>query len=214
MPFIKLTEPGSSETFLLQQVELDTKGNWPDYKLYAASGDIIVGPKAALDRQLPNLKVGAMEDLVGCYITVSRSEKLGANQKPYWNLSISSGAEAQAATTPSKRVPPPSAAEAKARTGMPVDEEVPWPTDADRPDAVAPKVSRTDFPFGANVGANVATPAPTEDAPSATLTRKEQTDTVRYVTLLRDIATLTQLPLDAANVQGAAATLWIQWRGR
>jgi len=197
MPFIKLTEAGSSETFLLQQVELDTKGNWPDYKLHAANGDIITGPKAALDRQLPNLKAGAMEDLIGSYITVSRSEKLGANGKPFWNLSVSSGAEAKAQVPSSKRVAPPSAAEAKARTGLPPeDDENPWPTDLDAPESL-PKTKRTDFPYGANV----ASPAV---ATSAVYGIVQQ-----YTSLMAQVAEQLGCAVTEPVVQSATATIWI-----
>lgn len=207
MPYIKLTEPGSSETFLLQQVELDTKGNWPDYKLHAANGDIIIGPKAALDRQLPNLKAGAMEDLIGSYITVSRSEKVGANGKPFWNLSVSSGAEAKAQVPSSKRVAPPSAAEAKARTGLPPEEdETPWPTDRDAPEsvsAVASKAKRTDFPFGANVAALVAPAAP------AVATSAVHDIVLQYTSLMAQVAEQLGCAVTEPVVQSATATIWI-----
>ena len=192
MPYIKLTEPGSSETFLLQQVELDTKGNWPDYKLHAANGDIIIGTKAALDRQLPNLKAGAMEDLIGSYITVSRSEKVGANGKPFWNLSVSSGAEAKAQVPSSKRLPPPSKpakAVVNAFEAMVPDEDY---------------VSAEDYQSIVwDTGNAPAAPAP---APAPTA----PTDVEAYIALMRTIAVALDCPVTEANVQGAAATIFIQ----
>ena len=205
MPFIKLTDPGSSETFLLQQVELDTKGNWPDYKLHAANGDIIIGPKAALDRQLPNLKAGAMEELVGSYITVSRSEKLGANGKPFWNLNVSSGAEAKAQVPSSKRLPPPSKP-SKPMTSV-FEDMVPEDDFVNAEDYQSIVWNTGDAP--AAPAAPVAPARPSAGPTVSTSTAAD--DVIRYTRLLRDIATALNCAVTEPNVQGAAATLWIQW---
>ena len=200
--YIKLTAPGSSETFKLARVELNTSGNFPDYLLHTDDGRIVQGPKSALDRQLPKCAAAAMEDLIGAYITVARSEKLGANKHPFWNLSVASGTEARAAE-PSKRVTPPSAADAKARTGIPKPFEEDF--DYDFPPE-PPELTRAAPPAPRPVASRPATPA----APGV----EAESDVDRYTNLMHEIAGLLGCPVTEANVQGAAATLWIGWHRR
>ena len=55
-----------------------------------------------------------------------------------------------------------------------------------------------------------AAPVPTAAGPAVS-TSTASDDVIRYTRLLRDIATALNCAITEPNVQGAAATLWIQW---
>jgi hypothetical protein len=141
--YIKLTEPGSSHTFVCKTVTVSTTGKWPDLNFLAETGEIVTAPKNALDRELPKMKLTDWQQVIGMALTVSRSVKLGANGKPFWDCALAAGGYAR------PEPPRPSltaAAKAEAERirkakGLPAEEEedreIPPPTDADNPYADA-----------------------------------------------------------------------------
>jgi hypothetical protein len=191
--YIKLTDAGSSVTFELRAVAVNANGKWPEYHLTTETGAVVSAPKAALDRQLAGCGVQTMEQLIGSYITYSRSEKLGTNGHPFHNLAVSSPGAAKQSATPSKRLAPPTKLAPPVvnafDASVPPDDDIPLPPE---PPELAPRRSATPNVSTATVG----------------------TDVERYAALMRDLAAKLECAVTEPNVQGAAATLWIQWHRR
>ena len=108
--FINLREPGSTHTLRVQSVSINKSGKWPDYEFTDGTNTVQVPQKAA-DRQLERLNVKSALELVGANLCISRTEKVGDNGKPFWDLQLVNGGAVNPA--PSKRLPPPPLATAK-----------------------------------------------------------------------------------------------------
>ena len=102
--FINLREPGSTHTLRVQSVSINKSGKWPDYEFTDGTNTVQVPQKAA-DRQLERLNVKSALELVGANLCISRTEKVGDNGKPFWDLQLVNGGAVNPA--PSKRLPPP-----------------------------------------------------------------------------------------------------------
>lgn len=194
--YIKLTDAGSSHTFLVERVTLDTAGNYPDYQMHTDDGNtVVVFPKAACDRQLERLKIATAEALAGAYVTVSRSDQPGKNGKLFWNLDIAAKPKAQQ----SKRLPPP---EQQGQSAPPHHDDVPPPEDPE--EAPAPR------------------PTQTSTAPSDAMREKvakREAVAKAYLALWDRVAAHLNSTCDghdivvsADAIQAATATIWIGWR--
>ena len=121
---------------------------------------------------------------------------------PFWNIEISSPGEAKQTAAPSKRIAPPT------RVAKPVvnafDAMVPPDdlTDADYP----PSWDDVPHPADALPMKPSATPAKAVAAVDA--------DVACYCAVMQQVAAQLGCAVTEPNVQGATATLWIQWHRR
>jgi hypothetical protein len=194
---IKLPNANDTATLTITRCEVKA-GNFGEQVAFSAGEDVLFIGKDTADRQLLRcgFDVGDYHAVVGSTLRFSReanAKKPGA--APFWNIEVSSAGEARQTAAPSKRLPPPSKP-SKPMTSvfeeMVPDEEyvnaedyqsIVWDT------GNAPAVPHAAVP---------AVPAP---AP---------TDVDTYVALMRTIAVALDCPVTEANVQGAAATIFIQ----
>ena len=135
--YLKLTEPGSSVTFVVKTVTVSTTGSWPDLHFVSERGETIIAPKNAMDRQLEKMKLADWQQTVGMALTISRSTTLGKNGKPFWDCALAAGGYVEP-TRPSLTVAAKAEAEkVRVAKGLPPDDdrEIPPPTDADSPNA-------------------------------------------------------------------------------
>ena len=102
--YTKLTV-GQSVTFRVRWVNEVATGKWPEYHLAADDGRIFTAPKAAIDRQLRQIKL-TPATLVGETVTLARVPNLEDATKSWWNLDLARPADA-AAKPVSKRVASP-----------------------------------------------------------------------------------------------------------
>lgn len=201
---IKLTDAGSEVVRLVERVNVVTTGKWPDYELVSGD-DCVVIPKTAADRQLGRLNLTDVNQLVGSWVKVSRSDTPGDNGKLFWNLTV-----VPAPSVPSKRLPPPSAK--------------PQPFDLPTPDEVAhiadPYAGNSHPVRQAGMPDLSAVPLPPEPdwvREEPTPTRTVAPNAVKraailddYCALLHHIRKHSGLTEDLA-IQSAAATVQIQW---
>ena len=215
MAIIKLPNAGDTATLTITRCEVKA-GNFGEQVAFSAGEDVLFVGKDTADRQLLRcgFDVGDYAAVVGSTLRFSReanSKKPGA--APFWNIEVSSAGEARQTAAPSKRLAPPTKP-SKPMTSV-FEDMVPEDDFVNAEDYQFIVWNTGDAPAAPAAPAAPVAPidpaAKAELAPSVTYTLQQRADIVRYVTLIRDIATLTKLPLDAANVQGAAATLWIQW---
>ena len=201
MSIIKLPNAGDTATLTITRCEVKA-GNFGEQVAFSAGDDVLFVGKDTADRQLLRcgFDVGDYGAVVGSTLRFSR----GANAKkpgaaPFWNIEVSSAGEARQTAAPSKRLPPPSKP-SKPMTSV-FEEMVPEDD----------YVSAEDYQSVVwNTGDAPAAPVPTAAGPAVS-TSTASDDVIRYTRLLRDIATALNCAITEPNVQGAAATLWIQW---
>lgn len=207
---IKLTEPGSFHAFRVAKVGLNKSGKWPDYELDDGSGNVVIIPQKAADRQLGRLNIANALELVGLHLKVSRSDEPGENGKLFWNLDLVNASEA----APSKRIQPPSGAKPQGvEKPLPFDDG--WEADG-APTAHVGHSAPPDAPL-------VGDPQPyAESAVSAA----DEADAVKrraleeaYGDLFARCATRqlaigqgAEIPFDLASVNAHASTVWISWK--
>jgi len=208
MAIIKLPNAGETATLTINRCEVKA-GNFGEQVAFSAGEDVLFIGKDTADRQLLRcigkdtadrqllrcrFDVGDYAAVVGSTLRFSReanAKKPGA--APFWNIEVSSAGEARQTAVPSKRLPPPSKP-SKPMTSV-FEEMVP---DEDY-------VSAEDYQSIVwDTGNAPAVPAP---APTAV---QAPTDVDTYVALMRTIAVALDCPVTEANVQGAAATIFIQ----
>jgi len=186
---IKLPNANDTATLTITRCEVKA-GNFGEQVAFSAGEDVLFIGKDTADRQLLRcgFDVGDYHAVVGSTLRFSReanAKKPGA--APFWNIEVSSAGEARQTATPSKRLPPPSKP-SKPLTSV-FEEMVP---DEEY-------VNAEDYQSIVwDTGNAPAAPAP---AP---------TDVDTYVALMRTIAVALDCPVTEANVQGAAATIFIQ----
>ena len=195
---IKLPNADDTATLTITRCEVKA-GNFGEQVAFSAGEDVLFIGKDTADRQLLRcgFDVGDYHAVVGSTLRFSReanAKKPGA--APFWNIEVSSAGEARQTAAPSKRLPPPSKpakAVVNAFEAMVPDEDY---------------VSAEDYQSivwdtGNAPAAPVAPAAPT--APTVA-----PTDVEAYIALMRTIAVALDCPVTEANVQGAAATIFIQ----
>ena len=201
MSIIKLPNAGDTATLTITRCEVKA-GNFGEQVAFSAGDDVLFVGKDTADRQLLRcgFDVGDYGAVVGSTLRFSReanAKKPGA--APFWNIEVSSAGEARQAAAPSKRLPPPSKpakAVVNAFEAMVPEEDF---------------VSAEDYQSIVwDTGDGPAAPFPTAAGPAVS-TSTASDDVIRYTRLLRDIATALNCAITEPNVQGAAATLWIQW---
>ena len=201
MSIIKLPNAGDTATLTITRCEVKA-GNFGEQVAFSAGDDVLFVGKDTADRQLLRcgFDVGDYGAVVGSTLRFSReanAKKPGA--APFWNIEVSSAGEARQAAAPSKRLPPPSKpakAVVNAFEAMVPEEDF---------------VSAEDYQSIVwDTGDAPAAPVPTAAGPAVS-TSTASDDVIRYTRLLRDIATALNCAITEPNVQGAAATLWIQW---
>jgi hypothetical protein len=192
---IKLPNADDNATLTITRCEVKA-GNFGEQVAFSAGDDVLFIGKDTADRQLLRcgFDVGDYHAVVGSTLRFSReanSKKPGA--APFWNIEVSSAGEARQTAAPSKRLAPPSKpakAVVNAFEAMVPDEDY---------------VSAEDYQSivwdTGNAPAAPATAVPAGQAP---------TDVDTYVALMRTIAVALDCPVTEANVQGAAATIFIQ----
>jgi hypothetical protein len=194
---IKLPNANDTATLTITRCEVKA-GNFGEQVAFSAGEDVLFIGKDTADRQLLRcgFDVGDYHAVVGSTLRFSReanAKKPGA--APFWNIEVSSAGEARQTAAPSKRLPPPSKP-SKPMTSV-FEEMVP---DEDY-------VSAEDYQSivwdTGNAPAAPATAVPAVPAPAPT-------DVDTYVALMRTIAVALDCPVTEANVQGAAATIFIQ----
>ena len=203
MSIIKLPNAGDTATLTITRCEVKA-GNFGEQVAFSAGDDVLFVGKDTADRQLLRcgFDVGDYGAVVGSTLRFSReanAKKPGA--APFWNIEVSSAGEARQTAAPSKRLAPPSK---------------PAKAVVNAFEAMVPEddfVSAEDYQSVVwNTGDAPAAPTPTPTATGpAVSTSTASDDVIRYTRLLRDIATALNCPVTEPNVQGAAATLWIQW---
>ena len=201
MSIIKLPNAGDTATLTITRCEVKA-GNFGEQVAFTAGDDVLFVGKDTADRQLLRcgFDVGDYGAVVGSTLRFSReanAKKPGA--APFWNIEVSSAGEARQTAAPSKRLAPPSKpakAVVNAFEAMVPEEDF---------------VSAEDYQSIVwNTGDAPAAPVPTAAGPAVS-TSTASDDVIRYTRLLRDIATALNCAITEPNVQGAAATLWIQW---
>ena len=201
MSIIKLPNAGDTATLTITRCEVKA-GNFGEQVAFSAGDDVLFVGKDTADRQLLRcgFDVGDYGAVVGSTLRFSReanAKKPGA--APFWNIEVSSAGEARQTAAPSKRLAPPSKpakAIVNAFEAMVPEEDF---------------VSAEDYQSIVwNTGDAPAAPVPTAAGPAVS-TSTASDDVIRYTRLLRDIATALNCAITEPNVQGAAATLWIQW---
>ena len=203
MSIIKLPNAGDTATLTITRCEVKA-GNFGEQVAFSAGDDVLFVGKDTADRQLLRcgFDVGDYGAVVGSTLRFSReanAKKPGA--APFWNIEVSSAGEARQTAAPSKRLAPPSK---------------PAKAVVNAFEAMVPEddfVSAEDYQSVVwNTGDAPAAPTPTPTATGpAVSTSTASDDVIRYTRLLRDIANALNCAITEPNVQGAAATLWIQW---
>lgn len=132
---IKLTQPGSSLTMLVQSAAMATVGKYPEMVFTGVveeTGELVslAMPKSSADRQLARLTLD-MPGAPGEVLTFSRDANPSDAAKPYWGIAFGETANLPA-TGPI--VPPRGSQTAKT---PPVD-DTPPPTDRDAPEGTSP----------------------------------------------------------------------------
>ena len=195
MSIIKLPNAGDTATLTITRCEVKA-GNFGEQVAFSAGDDVLFVGKDTADRQLLRcgFDVGDYHAVVGSTLRFSReanAKKPGA--APFWNIEVSSAGEARQTAAPSKRLAPPSKpakAVVNAFEAMVPEEDF---------------VSAEDYQSIVwNTGDAPAAPAP---APAPTVA---PSDVEAYIALMRTIAVALDCPVTEANVQGAAATIFIQ----
>jgi hypothetical protein len=110
MSILKLTEPGSSLTFEVADLEIVKGDLGEQVKFETKSGDILYVPSASVTRQLDRVGVAEIDDLKGREVHFSRSEQLGKNGKPFWNLDKAKASDTRTNGTPTTNGTPRSKA--------------------------------------------------------------------------------------------------------
>ena len=201
MSIIKLPNAGDTATLTITRCEVKA-GNFGEQVAFSAGDDVLFVGKDTADRQLLRcgFDVGDYGAVVGSTLRFSReanAKKPGA--APFWNIEVSSAGEARQTAAPSKRLAPPSKpakAVVNAFEAMVPEEDF---------------VSAEDYQSIVwDTGDAPVAPVPTAAGPAVS-TSTASDDVIRYTRLLRDIATALNCAITEPNVQGAAATLWIQW---
>ena len=203
MSIIKLPNAGDTATLTITRCEVKA-GNFGEQVAFSAGDDVLFVGKDTADRQLLRcgFDVGDYGAVVGSTLRFSReanAKKPGA--APFWNIEVSSAGEARQTAAPSKRLAPPSKP-SKPMTSV-FEEMVPEEDFVSAEDYQSIVWDTGDAP---------AAPVPTAAGPAVS-TSTASDDVIRYTRLLRDIATALNCAITEPNVQGAAATLWIQWHG-
>ena len=198
---IKLPNADDTATLTITRCEVKA-GNFGEQVAFSAGDDVLFIGKDTADRQLLRcgFNVGDYHAVVGSTLRFSReanAKKPGA--APFWNIEVSSAGEARQTAAPSKRLAPPSKP-AKAVVNA-FEAMVPEEDFVSAEDYTAIIWDTNDAP---------AAPVPTAAGPAVS-TSTASDDVIRYTRLLRDIATALNCAITEPNVQGAAATLWIQW---
>ena len=192
---IKLPNANDSATLTITRCEVKA-GNFGEQVAFSAGDDVLFIGKDTADRQLLRcgFDVGDYHAVVGSTLRFSReanAKKPGA--APFWNIEVSSAGEARQTAAPSKRLPPPSKP-SKPMTSV-FEEMVPEDDYVSAEDYQSIVWDTGDAP---------AAPAPAPAPTAAT------TDVEAYIALMRTIAVALDCPVTEANVQGAAATIFIQ----
>ena len=190
---IKLPNANDTATLTITRCEVKA-GNFGEQVAFSAGEDVLFIGKDTADRQLLRcgFDVGDYHAVVGSTLRFSReanAKKPGA--APFWNIEVSSAGEARQTAAPSKRLPPPSKP-SKPMTSV-FEEMVPEDDYVSAEDYQSVVWDTGDAPAA-------PAPAPTV-APS---------DVEAYIALMRTIAVALDCPVTEANVQGAAATIFIQ----
>ena len=201
MSIIKLPNAGDTATLTITRCEVKA-GNFGEQVAFTAGDDVLFVGKDTADRQLLRcgFDVGDYGAVVSSTLRFSReanAKKPGA--APFWNIEVSSAGEARQTAAPSKRLAPPSKpakAVVNAFEAMVPEEDFVIPEDYQS--------------VVWDMGDAPAAPVPTAASPAVS-TSTASDDVIRYTRLLRDIATALKCDITEPNVQGAAATLWIQW---
>ena len=201
MSIIKLPNAGDTATLTITRCEVKA-GNFGEQVAFSAGDDVLFVGKDTADRQLLRcgFDVGDYGAVVGSTLRFSReanAKKPGA--APFWNIEVSSAGEARQTAAPSKRLAPPSKP-SKPMTSV-FEEMVPEDDYVSAEDYQSIVWDTGDAPVA---------PVPTAAGPAVS-TSTASDDVIRYTRLLRDIATALNCAITEPNVQGAAATLWIQW---
>ncbi len=118
---VELPNPGDSLTMLVTACGKATAGNFPVIEFTGQDGSrkvIIELPEATVNRQFVRLEQN-YKSIVGRTITLSRSLKLAANGKPFWDISVVGNGKAPP-TTPAS-VPGPSTAQESPLPAPPED---------------------------------------------------------------------------------------------
>lgn len=195
---IKLPNADDTATLTITRCEVKA-GNFGEQVAFSAGDDVLFIGKDTADRQLLRcgFNVGDYHAVVGSTLRFSReanAKKPGA--APFWNIEVSSAGEARQTAAPSKRLPPPT------KPSKPMTSVF---------EAMVPEedyVSAEDYQSivwdTGNAPAAPAAPAPAPTAGFAAL------DVEAYIALMRTIAVALDCPVTEANVQGAAATIFIQ----
>jgi hypothetical protein len=196
---IKLPNANDTATLTITRCEVKA-GNFGEQVAFSAGEDVLFIGKDTADRQLLRcgFDVGDYHAVVGSTLRFSReanAKKPGA--APFWNIEVSSAGEARQTATPSKRLPPPSKP-SKPMTSV-FEEMVPDEEYVNAEDYQSIVWDTGNAPAAPSVPAVPAVPAVA--AP---------TDVDTYVALMRTIAVALDCPVTEANVQGAAATIFIQ----
>jgi len=205
MAIIKLPNAGDTATLTISRCEVKA-GNFGEQVAFSAGEDVLFVGKDTADRQLLRcgFDVGDYAAVVGSTLRFSReanSKKPGA--APFWNIEVSSAGEARQTAAPSKRLAPPTKP-SKPMTSV-FEDMVPEDDFVNAEDYQSIVWNTGDAP------AAPARPSAGPSAGPAVATSTAADDVIRYTRLLRDIATALNCAVTEPNVQGAAATLWIQW---
>jgi len=211
MAIIKLPNAGDTATLTITRCEVKA-GNFGEQVAFSAGEDVLFIGKDTADRQLLRcigkdtadrellrcrFDVGDYAAVVGSTLRFSReanSKKPGA--APFWNIEVSSAGEARQTAVPSKRLAPPTKP-SKPMTSV-FEDMVPEDDFVNAEDYQSIVWNTGDAP---------AVPAVRAPAPTAV---QAPTDVDTYVALMRTIAVALDCPVTEANVQGAAATIFIQ----
>ena len=196
MSIIKLPNAGDTATLTITRCEVKA-GNFGEQVAFTAGDDVLFVGRDTADRQLLRcgFDVGDYHAVVGSTLRFSReanAKKPGA--APFWNIEVSSAGEARETAAPSKRLPPPSKP-AKAVVNA-FEAMVPEEDYVSAEDYQSIVWDTGNAPSAPPVPALAPTVAPT--------------DVEAYIALMRTIAVALDCPVTEANVQGAAATIFIQ----
>jgi hypothetical protein len=211
MAIIKLPNAGDTATLTITRCEVKA-GNFGEQVAFSAGEDVLFVGKDTADRQLLRcgFDVGDYAAVVGSTLRFSReanSKKPGA--APFWNIEVSSAGEARQTAAPSKRLAPPTKP-SKPMTSV-FEDMVPEDDFVNAEDYQSIVWNTGDAPAAPVAPAAPARPSAGPSAGPTVSTSTAADDVIRYTRLLRDIATALNCAVTEPNVQGAAATLWIQW---
>jgi hypothetical protein len=185
MSILKLTEPGSSLTLDVAGVGIVKGDLGEQVKFETIGGDILFVPSASVTRQLDRCGVAEIADLRGKAIHFSRSDTLGKNGKPYWNLDKAKASDTRTNGAPSSNGTPKSTA------------------------PVASALSQNEHNVGWLPGDEVETGGPPTEASGFDVMVE------RYTECFNEAAGFAQrihklgLPVDLSGISSIAATLFI-----